>query len=644
MRRFLALIAILLLAASLPAGAAERILNYSSDVIVENDGAFLVTETITVNVEGRQIRRGIFRDFPTVQAADNGRERKVGFELISVTRNGKPETATVEKGARSLNIRIGNANYLLPTGRHTYEIKYKTTRQLRRFDNYDEVYWNATGTEWAFPIDNAQATITLPEGGAIADTLAFTGGYGSRDQNARTSIASNQRSARFETTQALRPREGLTVGIKFQKGIIPELSQQQAMGYFLQDYIGEIIAFAGLGIVFLYYIFTWLRVGRDPAKGTVVPRWDLPKEISPALSHYIYHHSLKKQGFTAISAAALSLAVKGIVTLDNARNTLTITQTGKSPDEKLPVGEASLLSRVEMAGGTFKINKSNGKSVQSMAKAFRNGIESEHRGKFFKQNLGYAVLGIFLSVCVFVLALALGGLGEEVIVTLVPALIVGVVVTSLIVSFAKSSGDGLWGKVQKVFILFFIVLVVGNVGGVVVSQIEYIDAPIPLILALVSIVMINILFFYLLGAPTQIGQQRAAEIEGLRHYLSVAEEDRMNMLNSPEMSPQHYETLLPYAVALGVEKPWSKAFQGWLAAAVAAGAAAAVAYRNRGPGWYNGTGFSTDRISDTFGKIGDDMSSTMTSSLPAPKSSSSGFSSGGGFSGGGGGGGGGGGW
>ncbi|WP_018689418.1 DUF2207 domain-containing protein [Ahrensia kielensis] len=644
MRRFLVLSFIALLGAALPASASERILSYNSDIIVEKDGAFLVTETITVNAEGNQIRRGIFRDFPTVFADDNDREHKVGFELISVTRNGNPEPSTVEKGSRALNIRIGNADHFLPHGRHTYEIKYRTTRQLRRFETHDEVYWNATGTQWAFPIDKARATITLPEGGKIADSIFFTGSFGEQGKNARAVITSNGRSARFETTQPLRPREGLTAAIKFQKGLIPELTQQQEMRFFLQDYISEIIAFVGLAVIFLYYMLMWLRVGRDPAKGTIVPRWDLPKEISPALSHYIHHHSLKKQGFTALSAAALSLAVKGIVTLDNANDTLTITQTGKNASDKLPVGEALLLSRIKMAGGTFKINKSNGPAVQKMASAFRSGMESEHRGKFFKQNLGYAVLGIFLSICVFILALALGGFDEEVIVVLVPAIMIGTVTTSLIVSLTKSSGSGLWSKVRKVFTLFFIVAIVGNIGGVLISQWDFISLPMSLILALVTIIMVNILFFHLLGAPTQIGQKHAGEIEGLKHYLSVAEEDRMNMLNSPEMSPQHYETLLPYAVALGVEKPWSKAFQGWLAAAVAAGAAAAVAYSNRGPGWYNGTDFSTDRISDTFGKIGDDMSNTMTSSLPAPKSSSSGFSGGGGSSGGGGGGGGGGGW
>lgn len=149
------------------------------------------------------------------------------------------------------------------------------------------------------------------------------------------------------------------------------------------------------------------------------------------------------------------------------------------------------------------------------------------------------------------------------------------------------------------------------------------------------IVLTNAIFFFLMGAPTPLGRKLMDGIEGLRLYLTVAEKDRMNMAGAPQMSPKHFETLLPYAVALGVEKPWSRAFETWLAAATAGAAAAYTA------AWYHGDGFGT--FGDRIGGFSSGMASTIQSTLPAPtSSSSSGFS--GGSSGGGGGGGGGGGW
>ncbi len=161
----------------------------------------------------------------------------------------------------------------------------------------------------------------------------------------------------------------------------------------------------------------------------------------------------------------------------------------------------------------------------------------------------------------------------------------------------------------------------------------------PVLVAFGGILLVNLLFFYIMGAPTPLGRKLMDGIEGLRIYLTLAEKDRMNMAGAPTMSPNHFEKLLPYAVALGVEKPWSQAFETWLASA-AAGAAAA----NYSPGWYHGS--NPGGFSDRIGGFSSSMASTIASTIPTPPPSSSSSSSGfsGGSSGGGGGGGGGGGW
>ncbi len=48
------------------------------------------------NAEGREIRRGILRDFPTTYTAKDGRRVRVGFTVLSVTRDGQPEKFTNE--------------------------------------------------------------------------------------------------------------------------------------------------------------------------------------------------------------------------------------------------------------------------------------------------------------------------------------------------------------------------------------------------------------------------------------------------------------------------------------------------------------------------------------------------------------------
>ena len=85
-----------------PLTAQERILSYDSQVHVSADGSLGVTERITVRAEGNNIRRGIYRDFPTRYKDRYGNRVVVDFQMIDVQRDGKPEPWFLEKKGRSI--------------------------------------------------------------------------------------------------------------------------------------------------------------------------------------------------------------------------------------------------------------------------------------------------------------------------------------------------------------------------------------------------------------------------------------------------------------------------------------------------------------------------------------------------------------
>jgi hypothetical protein len=205
------LFSILLLAAALvPAGAAEHIERFVSDVAVQTNGDLLVTETIQIRAEGRQITRGILRDFPTVYHRRDGSRVEVGFDVRSITRDGAAEPFHTESMANGVRVRIGDAGRMISTGTHIYVIHYRTTRQIGFFETYDELYWNATGTGWTFPIDVAEARITLPERATFSQSALYTGPQGSTGKDA---VVVEQQPGRivFRTTKMLPVANGLSV-------------------------------------------------------------------------------------------------------------------------------------------------------------------------------------------------------------------------------------------------------------------------------------------------------------------------------------------------------------------------------------------------------------------------------------------------
>ena len=102
-------------------------------------------ETIRVNAEGQNIRRGIYRDFPTTYSATDGRQIVVGFAFQAAARDGVAEKWRVEPRGNGVRIYLGSASVMLDHGEHVYDLVYRTDRQMGFFADHDELYWNVTG-------------------------------------------------------------------------------------------------------------------------------------------------------------------------------------------------------------------------------------------------------------------------------------------------------------------------------------------------------------------------------------------------------------------------------------------------------------------------------------------------------------------
>ncbi len=636
-RVFAAILALCALCLTTAAARAEEyIAAFDQQIVLSRDGTMTVTETIDASGEGRDIKRGIFRDFPLTMVDAKGRKQTVDFDLRSVERDGKAEDYHTESISGGTRIYIGNKDVFLPNGMHRYRLTYTTGRQIRYFADHDELYWNVTGNGWLFPINAASASVTLPEGAKVLDTIYFTGPLGATGKDATANVSGNR--VDVSTTRPLGPGEGLTFAISLPKGVIDPPSATQNAVWALRDSLAYVFGLGGFLAVFLYYLYSWVKVGRDPSAGVMVPRWDAPDGISPALVNYIDNKGFSGGGWTAFSAAAINLAVRGYVVLEDLTGSVSLRRTEKPVTEKLESGEKRLLDTVPSAGATFVIDKANGERVKTVGETFRQAIEKEHRGQYYKANTGYIVLGIVLSIAAVAGVVFFGGLSDAAMALLVSGMIVAIVIgwMSLSMISATRRMTSLFARILLI-IIAAVLLFFGAGILLAIAAGAYIELGDPHeylpVYGVGGIALLNILYFFIMGAPTPLGRKMMDGIDGLRQYLTLAEKDRMNMAGAPAMSPQHFETLLPYAVALGVEKPWSNAFETWLKTA----AVGAAAYS---PMWYAG---DHRNFGERIGGFSSSMASTIRSTLPAPpSSSSSGFS--GGSSGGGGGGGGGGGW
>ncbi|MGE0213123.1 MAG: DUF2207 domain-containing protein [Parvibaculaceae bacterium] len=622
-----------------PAFADESILLFDSTVTVEPDADLLVTESITVKAEGYEIRRGIYRDFPTTYRKSDGSVSGVGFELLEVTRDGSPEPHHTEGIAGGIRIYAGSADVVLQPGIYTYVFRYRTSRQVRYFADYDEVYWNVTGNFWNFPIERAVVRIVLPEGARILQKAAYTGSQGAPGRDARV-VSESDRQVVFETTRRLSRNEGLTVAVAFPTGLVAKPGPVADFAWSLWDNIGLVGLITGTLLAAFYYLRTWNRVGRDPQGGVIIPLFSPPEALSPAALSYVHYQGFDKAAkgaMRAFMAAIMSLAVKGRLRIDATDENKTALVAAKSSSEPLSGGEAVIMDRFLAGRDRFEFVKANGTTIASAQSAFRSAIQKEHEGKFFKDNLGYFTIGAILSVAAAACYLFFQPTSDE-----TKTVIVFTFVLALAGSLLLSMGwrrllgwvPGGSSKIAGVLLAILGAVVFGLSLAVPFWSGALLTGGVACAIALA---VVNVAFFHLLRAPTVVGRKVMDQIEGFRLYLSVAEAERMNLVGGPQMSVELFEKFLPFAVALGVERPWSEAFESWLKhSAPDTGSSSGYS-----PRWYSGSSWSNASLGRATGAVVSSMAAGMASAMPSKSSSGSG---GGGFSGGGGGGGGGGGW
>ncbi|MBN2081822.1 DUF2207 domain-containing protein [bacterium] len=612
----------------------ERILSFDSAIEVFADSSMEVTETITVQALGINIRRGIYRDFPTRYRDKNGHPFDVGFEVVGVKREGQPEPYFTERQTNGWRVYIGDEDYFLPWGTYTYELTYRTNRQLGFFTAFDELYWNVTGNGWDFPIDSASATVTLPAS-LDQDELvleAYTGYQGAQEQYYDAEVTPDGR-ALFSTTEPLNSRQGLTIVVRFPKGVVTQPTKAEMLALWRQEHNGEFWALIGLVVLLAYYVVAWVLVGIDPLSEGIKVTTEPPAGMSPAAIRFVRNMGSDTATFTA---ALTNMAVKGNLLIEeDAGGNYILKKTDAATDNLTPEESAAYTTLFE-GRSELLVDQDNHSILSAVQSALRRSLNQQYAGTYFARNTGWVSIGILLTIATGAL-LARNSYEPMVLVVLAVIVLVPMI---LGISAAANMAGGLsafkvantpGGWIAGCVIAFIVTVFTIVPLGVVFFLFSPLAA-----LVLLGLGVVNSIFVPLMPRYTRRGRRLLDEAEGFKRMLAgqLPELPVEQLLKGSDQN--RYLAFLPFVIALGISRQWGRQLE-----RVFAG----MQERPVQPDWYrtpyeeNPTLFRHERfVNDLAGSF----TSTISSSSVAPGSSSGG--GGGGSSGGGGGGGGGGGW
>ncbi|MDN5274182.1 MAG: hypothetical protein JWP06_83 [Candidatus Saccharibacteria bacterium] len=548
------------------------------------------------NSEGRSTLKTIERITAVFPAFDqnHGLERAIPESYDGHSTNPQIDSVTDGSGRKlsysdgqlsdNLVLRIGDANTYVH-GEQTYVITYSQRDVTRSFTdtNADELYWDVNGTEWGQPINTIRARIHVPtalNSSLTGNISCYQGVAGSTAMcPIERQLAANETIFSLQASN-LQPQENVTFAIGFASNTFVGYQQtwQEKMWSMVLAVWFLILVISSIAAVIL---LIWMSVKyykvmhRIQGRGTIVAEYLPPENTSVLVSARILGNVTSD-----ITAQLIDLAV---------RHYLKIYQTK----------EKTLFQAAEYELEIVKnIDDLKPEEQQLLKDLFGStGVTPGSRFNMATLRKKYSIST----------KLAAGRKAVR----------------------KSARGDyALYERAEAEAHRFNVIGLIALAIGVVTVS------PFVVIVAVVAFV-----FAATAWPLTQKGVELKDYLKGLKLYISVAEKDRIKMLQSPEGAEKVgeqidrkdpaklvklYERVLSYAVLFGIEKEWTKQLGTY--------------YETSGqqPDWYAGSGvFNAIIFSSAL-----DSFSSQSSAYSSSTSSSSGGSGGGGFSGGGGGGGG----
>ena len=550
----------------------ERFTRWQTDIEPRRDRSVVITETLKVNSEGDVIKRGITRSLP--------QSRGNRVKLLSVERDGRETPYHTRNEGGYLTIYTGERDRFLDPGPYVYRIRYTIGKGVHRVGELDELQIDVVDPTVSLPVEEVAATVTVPAGVEVVQYACYTGRDGTAQRNC-TMTAPDSGRLSFVGAGRFGLGEGLSVAVGVETGYFaapaPAAPKQLAnppgpVSWWQAEGSVLLMLLGGLGGLFYAYR-TWKTYGVDPEPPRARREYAAPDALPPAAIGYLasdfgYDNAA---GFTS---TIVFLATRGYLEIEEEEDagifstdyTYCIRASVPAPPaEGLSVEQRTVYDMLFREGTEVQLDKKYDKRIRKIAERHGKVVQSTYEDRNDVEKNGWKVLPLFL--------IFIG--------TLVPAVLLGKTDTT--------------GYALPALVVY------GLVGAIGIA-----------------------VFSWLVRRPSPELVGLRTRIRSLREYLSLPESERKQQLNAPPMDRAHYEELLPYAIALGINTKWSDYFGDLLQE------------EHYQPVWMaGGHNFHAARFTDSFGEA------VSAGSTPPGSASASG---GGGSVGGGVGGGGAGGW
>ena len=511
---------------------SEKIRNYEVTVQINRNGTLTVNEVIDYQF-GEEFKHGIYRDIPL-------RSKRFGFDVHKsfikmnwIKRDGEDEEYTKNHFYEGIRYRIGSETELVNLYRteSRYELNYDIYNAVFEKDGIYQVYYNAIGQFWNVPIEQASVIIRFPDGqkikkNEIEKLEVYTGSYGEKGEN--YDILENDEEIHISTKE-LEAKNGLTfmLNLKTDK-ISPTLADKLKIVYLSNPAI-IILPFLLLFLT-IYSIVTWNLFGRDPQGKSVIPEFNLPKDISPMFAAYI---NGERDTVEILNAGIFTLLTKGFIVANRVNGEIKYNKEYKT----VYTQETELAEEERMLLDALSSEKNNIFGGEKRIYNKANSIIEILKDKYYKiiyKNNGSFLVPFYCAAPVFMIFI----FSQTNFEIFNPFIILYILIT------LGSFFHRIWITVSKKLLIGLVIIVI--LGVSFYQGIE-------IFVFTTYFVILFIVYAKLIGKYTNEGLRKKEYLKGMKMYIKTAEENQIRKFDNVKELIEYFNGILPFAVALGVK-------------------------------------------------------------------------------------------
>lgn len=541
---------------------------FFSRIEILGNGAIRVTETIERVVEPAESDfYGIERSFPKYHTDRTGKKHRTNLMLLEAFLNEKPIRAKLTPDLDGFKIDLRGAEPL-PSGMYMFRFSYLLFNKIAEFENnaenaqtptFKELIWDVTGIDWDIPITRAAAVVLFPPDSVLYSHTAATGGAAGVGRNYRLVKDKKSNDLSYVLTFPLAPYESLTILANWGEKASSSMFQNGKLDRFIIEHGTFAAAFIAFLFVLSYYLTTFFAQRKNQER-TPVKTQPLQKgDLTPAVMNYAL---TKKISSKTLFVLLLGMAAKNFLAFDEQSDGTPILIKMTDKENNLTALERKIAKRLFSKDSTsFAVTNANMLRLKRLTGDVEKSLTREYRRKFTVFPQPYFWFGILMA------AVAVGATAA---LSLFPAITAATAAACVLFFIpAAFSGTRIWTVVCKNGVkagwkkTFKPLFVFAPSALLLIAALTFfgMQTTLATALAFFAVLVCVGVFKVLLRAPSAAGNAILDNMEGYKLYLSSQDDTLLTVMrNANQKIKALYSKHLPFAVAMGLETPWTKRF------------------------------------------------------------------------------------